>query len=359
MKAAGSTCAIIPSYNAEETIGPVVKGAIGFLPTVIVADDGSTDGTARVASAAGAVVIRLPENRGKGHCLRLLFAEARRRGFEAVVSLDSDGQHDPADIPRFLDAHRDAPGSVIVGSRMAEEGVIPVHRRNSMLVARFYVCLAANRYIDDTQCGYRLYPLSVVESVALLKERYVTETELLLKAGDSGIPIRSLPIRAVYLPGQKTYFRSVPDVAAISVYVISYIMVKWALELWRPGEVNTYKGPGSGRDRFFLSPAVDRAFESLMVLTCMPLSALYGALYFVLRSLLGIRAFEGLKGCGIPVGKVFLSTMMLPLLLAVSIIDLVGNRIGRRPGLTSRFVEKWYPNLWKGLSGRGTTDIDP
>jgi hypothetical protein len=79
----------------------------------------------------------------------------------------------------------------------------------------------------------------------------------------------------------------------------------------------------------------------------MPLSALFCVLYFLLRSLFGIRVFEGLKGCGIPVGRVFLSTMMLPLLLGVSIIDLVGNRLGFRPGLTSRFVTKWYPNLWK------------
>ena len=339
MKGTGRACAIIPAYNAEETVGPVVKGALALLPMVIVADDGSTDATAQVAEDAGALVIRVPENHGKGHCLRLLFAEARKRGFDAVIALDSDGQHDPADIPRFLDAHRDDPGAVIVGSRMADQGAIPVHRRNSMLVARFYVCLAANRYIDDTQCGYRLYPLSVVESVALHKERYVTETELLLKAGDSGIPIRSLPIPALYLPDQKTYFRS--------VYVISYIMVKWAVESCRPGEINTYKGPGSGRDRFSLSPALDRAFEVLMVLTCMPLSALYCALYFLLRSLFGIRVFEGLKGCGIPVGRVFLSTMMLPLLLGISIVDLVGNRVGLRPGLTSRFVTKWYPNLWK------------
>ncbi len=347
MSGINAICAVIPAYNAERTVGAVVRGALSFLATVIVADDGSTDGTAQVAGDAGALVIRVPENHGKGHCLRLLFAEARKRGFDAAIALDSDGQHDPADIPRFLDAHRKDPGAVIVGSRMADEEGIPVHRKNSMLVARFYVCIAANRYIDDTQCGYRLYPLSVVESVALHKERYVMETELLLKVGDSGIPIRSLPIPAVYLPDQKTYFRSVPDVAAISVYVISYIMVKWALELWRPGEVNTYKGPGSGRDRFFLSPAVDRAFESLMVLTCIPLSALYGVLYFLVRSLFGIRVFEGLKGCGVPVGRVFLSTMLLPLLLVVSIVDLVGNRIGLRPGLTSRFVMKWYPNLWK------------
>lgn len=340
-------CAVIPAYNAERTVGTVVREALTFLATVIVADDGSTDATAKVATEAGAQIVRLPDNRGKGHCLRLLFAEARKRGFDAVITLDSDGQHDPVDIPRFLDAHRNDPGSVIVGSRMADEDAIPVHRRNSMLVARFYICLAANRYIDDTQCGYRLYPLSVVESVALYKDRFVTETELLLKVGDSGIPIRSLPIRAVYLPDQRTHFRSVPDVAAISVYVISYIMVKWAAESRSPGEVNAYKGPGTGRDRFSCSPAMDRAFEILTVLTCMPLSALYGVLYFLMRYLFGIRVFEGLKGCGVPVGRVFLSTMMLPLLLVVSIIDLIGNRVGMRPGLTSRFVAEWYPNLWK------------
>jgi len=346
MKAISPTCVVVPAYNAEETVGPVVKGALAFLPTVIVADDGSTDATARVAEDAGALVIRVPENHGKGHCLRLLFAEARKRGFDAVIALDSDGQHDPADIPRFLDAHRDAPGAVIVGSRMADEDAIPVHRRNSMLVARFYVCLAANRYIDDTQCGYRLYPLSVVESVALHKERYVTETELLLKVGDSGIPIRSLPIRAVYLPDQKTYFRSVPDVAAISVYVISYIMVKWWIEGTRPGTAWTYRGAGTGRDVFSRSPSIDRMFECAMVPLCIPLSALYG-LWYGLSRLVGMRSFQGLRGCGVPVGKVFASTMLLPLLLGISIIDLAGNRAGLRPGLTSRFVTKWYPNLWK------------
>ena len=346
MKVSGPVCVVIPAYNAEGTVGGVVRGALAFQEVVIVCDDGSTDDTAQVAKEAGAVVIRLPENRGKGHCLRLLFSEARKRGFDAVVSLDSDGQHDPADIPRFLEAHRNAPGAIIVGSRMADEGSIPVHRRNSMLVARFYVCLAANRYIDDTQCGYRLYPLSVAESVALHKERYVTETELLLKVGDSGIPIRSLPIRAVYLPGQKTYFRSVPDVAAISVYVISYIMVKWWIEGTRQCTTWTYRGPGTGRDVFSRTPSIDRMFECAMVPLCIPLSALYG-LWYGLSRLVGIRTFQGLRSCGVPVGKVFASTMLLPLLLAVSIIDLVGNRLGVHPDLTTKFVETFYPNLWR------------
>jgi glycosyltransferase involved in cell wall biosynthesis len=274
-----------------------------------------------------------------------LFAEAGRRGFSAVVALDSDGQHDPEDIPRFLEAHREDPGAIILGSRMGNADAIPVHRYNSMVVARFYICLAANRYIDDTQCGFRLYPLPPLESIALRKERYVTETELLIKAGDSGTPVRSIPVRAVYRPGQKTHFRSVPDVAAISVYVISYLMVKWAIEAVRPGTKHTYRGPGKGRDRFSVSPRADRGFEILTLLTCMPLSVLYCVLYFASRAA-GIRSFEGLRGCGVPVGKVFLSTLLLPVLLVVSVIDLAGNRLGIRPDLTTGFVRRFYPNLW-------------
>jgi glycosyltransferase involved in cell wall biosynthesis len=343
-------CAIIPAYNAEDTVGDVVRGALRHLPVVIVADDGSSDGTARIAAEAGAEVIRIPENRGKGNCLRELFSEAGRKGFSAVVALDSDGQHDPEDIPRFLEAHRDNPGAIILGSRMGNADAIPVHRYNSMVVARFYICLAANRYIDDTQCGFRLYPLAPLDSIALRKERYVTETELLIKAGDSGVPVRTVPVRAVYRPGQKTHFRSVPDVAAISVYVISYLMVKWAIEAIRPGTKHTYRGPGKGRDRFSVSTRADRGFEILTLLACMPLSVLYCVLYFMSRAA-GIRSFEGLRGCGIPVGKVFFSTLLLPALLVISVIDLVGNRLGIRPDLTSRFVRRFYPNLWRPPRG--------
>jgi glycosyltransferase involved in cell wall biosynthesis len=346
MNGTGTVCAVVPAYNSEDTVGDVVRGVLRHLPVAIVADDGSSDGTSRAAAAAGAEVIRVPENRGKGNSLRLLFAEAKRRGFSAVVAIDSDGQHDPEDIPRFLAAHREDPEAVILGSRMGDPAAIPPHRFNSMLVARFYICLAANRFVDDTQCGYRLYPLSLAGSIAMLKERFVAETEILIKAGDSGTPVRSLPIVPLYKPRQKTHFRSVPDVAAISVYVISYLMVKWAIETFRPGVKYTYRGAGTGRDRIFLGPRTDRAFEALMVLLCMPLSAMYGALYFILRAALGIRSFEGLQGCGVPVGKVFASTLLLPVLMAVSITDLVCGRLGFRPNLSGGFVRRFYPNLW-------------
>jgi glycosyltransferase involved in cell wall biosynthesis len=338
-------CGIIPAYNARETIGGVVRGVLRHLKTVIVADDGSTDGTAEVAREAGAEVIVLGQNRGKGNALRVLFAEARRRGFSAVIALDADGQHDVDDIPSFLRVSRDHPKAIIAGSRMGDPDQIPRHRNNAMLVARFFISLAANQFIEDTQCGFRLYPLSVIESISLLKERYVTETEILIKAGDSGGEVRLQPIKVHYPPGHPTHFRNVPDVAAISVYVISYLMVKWGIEGLRPGIVDTYRGPGTGRDVFFRSPRWDRAFEVLTLLTSIPLSMLYGVWYYFGR-LFSVPAFYSLTSNGIPVGSMLFSVILLPLLLAFSIVDLIGNRLRINPNLTTGFVRRFYSNPW-------------
>jgi hypothetical protein len=339
-------CGIVPAYNARETIAGVVAGARRYLGTVIVADDGSTDGTAEVAREAGAEVVALGENRGKGNALRVLFAEARRRGFSTVIAMDADGQHDVDDIPSFLEAHREHPEAVITGSRMWDPGQIPRHRHNSMLVSRFFVSLAANQFIEDTQCGFRLYPLSAIESMSLLKERYVTETEILMKAGDSGRQVRYLPIKAHYPPGHTTHFRSVPDVAAISVYVISYLMVKWGIEGLRPGVANTYRGPGTGRDVFCLSPRWDRAFEVFTLLAALPLSMLYGVWYYAARWL-SVPSFHSLTKGGTPVGSLLSSVMLLPVLLALSILDLIGNRLHLHPDLTTGFVHRHYLDPWR------------
>ncbi len=340
-----TVCGIIPAYNARETIAGVVRGVLRQIGTVIVADDGSTDGTAEVARKAGAEVIVLGENRGKGNALRVLFAEARKRGFSAVITVDADGQHDIEDIPSFLLVHRDHPKAIVTGSRMWDPDQIPRHRHNSMLVARFFISLAANQFIEDTQCGYRLYPLSVIESISLLKDRYVTETEILIKAGDSGREVRCLRIKARYPPGQPTHFRAVRDIAAISRYVISYLMVKWGMEGLRPGVINTYRGAGTGRDWFFFSSRLDLAFEYLTVLTCLPLSILYCLWYYVARCF-SVPAFYSLTRTGIPVGSLLSSILLLPILLIVSIVDLIGNRLRIHPDLTTRLVRKYYSNPW-------------
>jgi glycosyltransferase involved in cell wall biosynthesis len=338
-----SVCGIIPAYNSRETIAGVVKGIFRHLETVIVADDGSTDGTAEAARQAGADVIALGENRGKGDALRVLLAEARRRGFSAAMAVDADGQHDADDIPSFLQAYQDSPDAIITGSRMGVRDHIPRHRHNSMLVARYFISLAANQFIEDTQCGFRLYPLSVIESLSLLKGRYVTETEIVIKAGDSGREVRCVPIRAHYPPGQLTHFRSISDVAAISIYVISYLMVKWGVEGLRPGVANTYRGAGTGRDVFFLSPFLDWVFEVLTFTFALPLSVLYLVWHYVAR-LFSIPVLHSLTRNGVPVGRLLSSVLLLPVLLILSILDLIAHRLRIPSDLTTGFVHRWYSN---------------
>jgi hypothetical protein len=174
----------------------------------------------------------------------------------------------------------------------------------------------------------------------------VTETEILIKAGDSGTEIRSLPIKAHYPLGQATHLRSIRDTAAISLYVISYLMVKWGIEGLKPGSDNTYRGPGSGRDVFCLSQSFDRVFEVLTFLTCLPLSILYGLWYYVGR-VFSVPSIHSLSGSGIPVSGLLSSVIFLPALLCVSIVDLVGNRLGVHSDITSGFVRRHYANPWR------------
>ena len=120
-----SICVIIPAYNVAGTIGDVVKGALRHVRVVMVADDGSVDGTGDTALAAGADVISIHRNRGKGNALKVLFKEAAKQGFTTVISMDGDGQHNPDEIPRLIHAHKENSGSIVVGSRMHSRENIP------------------------------------------------------------------------------------------------------------------------------------------------------------------------------------------------------------------------------------------
>src|SRR5262249_49657391 len=110
-------CVIIPVYNNASTVGDVVRGARSHCSTVLVCDDGSTDGSGEVAAAAGALVLRHSRNEGKGAALRTLLAEAQGRGFRHAISMDADGQHFPGDLPLFAAALVDEPGALVLGVR--------------------------------------------------------------------------------------------------------------------------------------------------------------------------------------------------------------------------------------------------
>ncbi len=189
---------VIPAFNTASIIGEVVERVQRHTPRVLVVDDGSCDRTYWEANNAGATVLRHHENRGKGRALRTGFAWALEQGWDPVITLDSDGQHDPAEIPRFLKCYARQAADIVLGVRILSYHRMPPHRRaNNRLISAVGSWLSGQK-IPDFQTGYRLIRAEVLRSVQLTTERYETEAELLIKAGRLGFHIAMIPIRAIY-----------------------------------------------------------------------------------------------------------------------------------------------------------------
>ncbi len=191
-------CVVIPAYNEERRIAAVVRRAKEQVPAVIVVDDGSRDGTAREAEAAGASVLRHESNRGKGAALETGFRYARGHGFDYVITMDGDGQHDPADLPKFVEAYVRTGIPVLVGNRMADAGQMPWIRRFTNRVMSWLLSRDMGQYVPDTQCGYRLLRCDVVPLVSAESTRYAAESEMLLHVADRGIRIDAVPVATIY-----------------------------------------------------------------------------------------------------------------------------------------------------------------
>jgi len=337
-------CVTIPAYNASNTVGEVVKGVLAHIPKVIVADDGSTDNTGSVAHEAGSEVIRIEKNKGKGDALKVLFWRAFEEGYDAVITMDADGQHDPQDIERFITAHAMYPESIIVGSRMHEKEKIPRARYNSMHIARFYISLAANQFVEDTQCGFRLYPVSLLKKMLLMTGKYVTETEILMKAGDMGVRIRFVKIRTIY-NGIGSHFRPIADVTHIAAYVISYLYIKWFIEGFTSDAPNTYSGRGYLRDLVNKNRTCDVFFQALTAFTALPASVFFLLEYLFLPPVIG-NNFASVRRLRCGFAKITLATHMLPVTLIVAIIEKLCTKPGLELELVDKFIRKFYPYLW-------------
>jgi glycosyltransferase involved in cell wall biosynthesis len=197
----GALLAVIPAHDEEPRIGPVVAGALRHLP-VLVIDDGSADATAAIAERAGARVLRQTPNQGKGAALRAGFSTALAEGAQAVVALDADGQHDPAEIPTFLAAYRRRKlaglrTELIVGRRDFRH--MPSARRLSNWMGTVVLSAAVGRWIEDNQSGYRLVGRRLM--LAMLESResgFAFEVEMIAICLREGWPIAWVPIRTIY-----------------------------------------------------------------------------------------------------------------------------------------------------------------
>ena len=188
--------ALIPAYEEGPRVAAVVEVASGILPVVVV-DDGSTDDTASAAERAGATVIRQHPNAGKGAALRAGFRYALQRSVAGAVTLDADGQHDPAEIPSFLEVFRDRRPGLIVGRR--DFSAMPPVRRLSNVVGGAAVSLALGRNVPDNQSGFRLVGRELMRAMLASEESgFEFEVEMIARCVALGLPIEWLPIRTIY-----------------------------------------------------------------------------------------------------------------------------------------------------------------
>lgn len=198
---AGRVIALVPAHDEAARIAPVVGAARRHLP-VLVVDDGSSDETAAVAEAAGARVIRQSPNKGKGAALRTGFAAALAEGADAVITLDGDGQHDPAEIPAFLGAYArraidGAPGELVIGRRDFRR--MPPVRRISNWLGSVVLSAAVGHWIADNQSGYRLIGRRLMAATLDSHEAgFAFEVEMIAVCLREGWPIAWIPIRTIY-----------------------------------------------------------------------------------------------------------------------------------------------------------------
>ncbi|MCS6913566.1 MAG: glycosyltransferase family 2 protein [Myxococcales bacterium] len=189
---------VIPAYDVAPYVGQVVRGArLHELPVVVV-DDGSSDATGDEAAAAGATVLRHPHNRGKGAALQTGFAWALRRGAHAVMTMDADGQHDPAEIPALLAAHAEEPRALVIGVRRIDARWMPMRSRIGNTISTFFLSRFCGRPLTDSQSGFRVYPAELLRRAPLSTRRFETESELLLWACKFDLPLKEVPIRTIY-----------------------------------------------------------------------------------------------------------------------------------------------------------------
>lgn len=203
-----TTLVLIPAWNEARTIGPIVEAVRARLP-VLVVDDGSTDATADCALKAGAEVVSHPVNLRKGAALKTGFSWAVERGYKSVVTMDADGQHDPADLEKLLNENREQQAALIIGERQFSRMPWP-NRLTTPLGSRILSCALGIR-VTDNQSGFRLLTKPLLESMSLRSNGYEMEVEMIWEAVRLGMPIAWVPIRTIYFPDRQSGFRPIVD----------------------------------------------------------------------------------------------------------------------------------------------------
>lgn len=214
-------CVIIPTYNNQKTIAEVVNQALDYCQHVIVVNDGATDETSTILKSFENKIdfISYQPNKGKGFALRTGIKRAQEKGYRYAITIDSDGQHFPDDIPAFIELIEEQPDSLIVGARNLHQENMPKKNTFGNKFSNFWFKLFTHIDLPDTQSGYRLYPIEKMKGSRYFTNKYEFEVEVMVKAAWKGINVIPVPVKVFYAEGDErvTHFRPGKDFTRISI----------------------------------------------------------------------------------------------------------------------------------------------
>ena len=205
--------AVIPLYNHGATVREVVEKTLAVHDQVLVVDDGSTDGGSERLEGLPVTLLRHERNRGKGAAIMTAAREARKLGMTHIATIDADGQHDPSDLPKLMNVVAETPLAVVVGARNFDTENVPGSSRFGRKFSNFWLRLQTGQSLKDTQSGFRIYPLRVLEALKLDEVHYSFEVEVLVKSAWAGVPLRDVTISVYYPPADEriSHFRAFMD----------------------------------------------------------------------------------------------------------------------------------------------------
>jgi len=226
---------IIPTYNNDKTLASVIDRVLKYTDQVIVVNDGCTDSTIEILKSYDQIEVLTHEvNQGKGLALRNGFKKAVELGFRYVITIDSDGQHKPEELPEFIKKIEEEPDSLIVGARNMEQSSVPGKSSFGHKFSNFWYKVETGIDLPDTQSGYRLYPVRLLDGMKFLTPKYEFEIEVIVRAAWKGINVTHVPVSVYYAPVETrvSHFRPFQDFTRVSI--LNTFLVFLAFAIFRP-----------------------------------------------------------------------------------------------------------------------------
>ncbi|MFO7829979.1 MAG: DUF2062 domain-containing protein [Bacteroidales bacterium] len=230
-------CVLIPTYNNDQTLEKVINEVLVYTNQVVVVNDGSTDNTNEILQKFNQIeVVSYDKNKGKGYALRKGIRHAYEQGFLYAITIDSDGQHFPGDLPKFVKKIDEHPNSIIIGNRNMEQDSIPGKSSFGNRFSNFWFWFETGIKLPDTQSGFRLYPLEPLSKMKFFTRKYEFEIEVIVRAAWKGIEVTTIPIQVYYAPKETrvSHFRPFRDFSRVSA--LNTILVIYALLIVKPFE---------------------------------------------------------------------------------------------------------------------------